>query len=82
MLSSDPERNWFRIAKASLTSSTSLWLISALASADGLNKRISDAEWRGNLQNGGGTVSLANGAFNGLYSYKYESSCITNGRKC
>jgi len=33
-------------------------------------KRISDAEWHGDLQNGGGTVSFGSGAFNGPYSYK------------
>ncbi|HUZ91972.1 MAG TPA: OsmC family protein [Methylocella sp.] len=43
-------------------------------------KRISDAEWRGDLQNGGGTVSLGSGAFNGPYSYKsrFEDGSGTN----
>ncbi len=40
-------------------------------------KRISDAEWRGDL---GGTVSLGSGAFNGPYSYKsrFEDGSGTN----
>jgi OsmC subfamily peroxiredoxin len=43
-------------------------------------KRISDAEWRGDLQNGGGTVSLGSGAFNGPYSCKsrFEDGSGTN----
>lgn len=43
-------------------------------------KRISDAEWHGDLQNGGGTVSFGSGAFNGPYSYKsrFEDGSGTN----
>ena len=33
-------------------------------------KRISDAEWRGDLRDGAGTLSLGSGAFEGKYSYK------------
>lgn len=33
-------------------------------------KRISDAEWRGDLKDGAGTLRLGSGAFGGKYSYK------------
>lgn len=33
-------------------------------------KRISDAEWRGDLKDGAGTLRLGSGAFEGKYSYK------------
>src|SRR5882762_2526715 len=32
-------------------------------------KRISDAEWRGDLKDGAGTLRLSSGAFEGRYSY-------------
>jgi osmotically inducible protein OsmC len=43
-------------------------------------KRISDAEWRGDLQAGSGTVKLGSGAFDGPYSYKsrFEDGSGTN----
>src|SRR3984957_8875849 len=33
-------------------------------------KRISDAEWRGDLKDGAGTLKLGSGAFEGRYSFK------------
>ncbi|MBN9556034.1 MAG: OsmC family protein [Alphaproteobacteria bacterium] len=43
-------------------------------------KRISDAEWRGDLPAGSGTVKLGSGAFDGPYSYKsrFEDGSGTN----
>ncbi|HYG89104.1 MAG TPA: OsmC family protein [Azospirillum sp.] len=42
--------------------------------------RSSDAEWRGNLQSGGGTMRLGSGAFEGKYSFpsRFESGQGTN----
>jgi hypothetical protein len=33
-------------------------------------KRVSDAEWRGDLKDGAGTLKLGSGAFEGRYSFK------------
>jgi hypothetical protein len=43
-------------------------------------KRISDAEWRGDLKDGAGTLKLGSGAFEGKYSYKsrFEDGPGTN----
>src|SRR5580693_7429609 len=43
-------------------------------------KRISDAEWRGDLKDGAGTLRLGSGAFEGKYSYKsrFEDGPGTN----
>ncbi len=43
-------------------------------------KRISDAEWRGDLKNGAGTLKLGSGAFEGRYSYnsRFEDGPGTN----
>ncbi len=43
-------------------------------------KRISDAEWHGDLKSGDGTVALGSGAFEGAYSYKsrFETGTGTN----
>jgi osmotically inducible protein OsmC len=43
-------------------------------------KRISDAEWRGDLKDGAGTLRLGSGAFEGKYSYKsrFEDGRGTN----
>jgi lipoyl-dependent peroxiredoxin len=43
-------------------------------------KRISDAEWHGDLQSGGGSIALGSGAFSGPYSYKsrFEDGSGTN----
>lgn len=45
-----------------------------------MTKRISDAEWRGDLKSGGGTLKLGSGAFAGQYSYKsrFEDGTGTN----
>jgi len=42
--------------------------------------RQSDAEWRGNLQSGKGTMRLGSGAFEGAYSFpsRFESGQGTN----
>jgi lipoyl-dependent peroxiredoxin len=43
-------------------------------------KRISDAEWRGDLKDGAGTLKLGSGAFEGRYSFKsrFEDGPGTN----
>jgi lipoyl-dependent peroxiredoxin len=43
-------------------------------------KRMSDAEWRGDLKDGGGSLKLGSGAFEGRYSYKsrFEDGTGTN----
>src|ERR1700730_10080489 len=43
-------------------------------------KRISDAEWRGDLKEGAGTLKLGSGAFEGRYSFKsrFEDGPGTN----
>jgi hypothetical protein len=43
-------------------------------------KRISDAEWRGDLKSGAGSLKLGSGAFEGQYSYKsrFEDGTGTN----
>lgn len=43
-------------------------------------KRISDAEWRGDLKSGAGQLKLGSGAFAGQYSYKsrFEEGTGTN----
>ena len=43
-------------------------------------KRVSEAEWRGDLKSGEGTLALGSGAFRGAYSYKsrFESGTGTN----
>ena len=43
-------------------------------------QRISDAEWRGDLKDGAGTLRLGSGAFEGKYSYKsrFEDGPGTN----
>ncbi|MEX0679761.1 MAG: OsmC family protein [Balneolales bacterium] len=43
-------------------------------------KRTSNAEWKGNLQHGTGTVSLGSGAFEGAYSFssRFEEGTGTN----
>jgi osmotically inducible protein OsmC len=43
-------------------------------------KRISDAEWRGDLKSGAGRLKLGSGAFEGQYSYKsrFEDGTGTN----
>ena len=43
-------------------------------------QRISDAEWRGNLKNGAGTLRLGSGGFEGKYSFKsrFEDGPGTN----
>src|ERR1700756_5106793 len=43
-------------------------------------KRISDAEWRGDLKDGAGTLKLGSGAFEGRYSFKsrFEEGPGTN----
>src|SRR6266446_9260929 len=42
--------------------------------------RISDAEWRGDLKNGAGTLRIGSGAFQGRYSFKsrFEDGPGTN----
>jgi osmotically inducible protein OsmC len=42
--------------------------------------RTSEAEWKGNLKQGGGTVKLGSGAFEGQYSFvsRFESGKGTN----
>src|SRR4029077_5062884 len=42
--------------------------------------RISDAEWRGDLKDGAGTLKLGSGAFEGRYSFKsrFEDGPGTN----
>jgi lipoyl-dependent peroxiredoxin len=43
-------------------------------------KRISDAEWRGDLKDGAGTLRLGSGAFEGRYSFhsRFEDGPGTN----
>ena len=43
-------------------------------------KRVSEAEWHGDLKSGEGTLALGSGAFRGAYSYKsrFESGTGTN----
>jgi len=43
-------------------------------------KRISDAEWRGDLKSGAGKLKLGSGAFEGQYSYtsRFENGTGTN----
>jgi osmotically inducible protein OsmC len=43
-------------------------------------KRVSEAEWRGALKDGNGTLRLGSGAFEGRYSYKsrFEDGTGTN----
>ncbi len=43
-------------------------------------KRTSEAEWKGDLQAGGGEVALGSGAFKGPYTYKsrFEEGAGTN----
>jgi osmotically inducible protein OsmC len=43
-------------------------------------KRVSDAEWRGDLKDGAGTLRLGSGAFEGRYSFKsrFEDGPGTN----
>ena len=43
-------------------------------------KRVSEAEWRGDLKSGEGDLALGSGAFKGAYSYKsrFESGAGTN----
>jgi osmotically inducible protein OsmC len=43
-------------------------------------KRVADAQWQGDLQNGSGSVALGSGAFKGPYSYKsrFEDGAGTN----
>src|SRR5580704_11662564 len=43
-------------------------------------QRISDAEWRGDLKDGAGTLKLGSGAFEGKYSFKsrFEDGPGTN----
>ncbi|HEY6257965.1 MAG TPA: OsmC family protein [Xanthobacteraceae bacterium] len=43
-------------------------------------KRVSDAEWRGDLKSGAGKLKLGSGAFEGQYSYKsrFEDGTGTN----
>ncbi len=43
-------------------------------------KRVADAQWQGDLQNGSGSVALGSGAFKGPYSYKsrFEDGTGTN----
>src|ERR1700731_1709121 len=43
-------------------------------------QRISDAEWRGDLKDGAGTLKLGSGAFEGRYSFKsrFEDGPGTN----
>ena len=43
-------------------------------------KRISDAEWRGDLKSGAGKLKLGSGAFEGQYSFKsrFEDGTGTN----
>lgn len=45
-----------------------------------MTTRRSDAEWRGNLKEGSGTVKLGSGAFSGNYSFasRFESGTGTN----
>jgi lipoyl-dependent peroxiredoxin len=45
-----------------------------------MTKRISDAEWRGDLKSGAGKLKLGSGAFEGQYSYKsrFEDGTGTN----
>ena len=46
----------------------------------GMSKRKSEAKWFGNLKDGGGTVSLGSGAYDGRYSFasRFEDGDGTN----
>lgn len=56
------------------------WAFFGRSMEDAMAIRSSDAEWKGNLRNGQGTMRLGSGAFEGAYSFpsRFEAGKGTN----